>query len=98
MRQMVHFDISCDAFPVNPPARMRPWRNSGAVHQLPVRRNAAAGGVPGTAGVVQICNSLVPVLTGDLAGGQGAGRNGGSLCTSIEMVVSARKLNEPEPR
>ena len=98
MRQMVHFDISCDAFRANPPARMRPWRISGAIHHLSVRRNAVAGRVLRRDGVARICSSLVPVLAGDLAGDLGRETNGGSLGTSIELVVSARELNDPEAR
>ena len=79
MRQMVHFDISCDTFRADPPARMRPWRISGAVHQLPVRRNAVAGRVLRRDGVARICSSLVPVLAGDLAGDQDAKRTAGRL-------------------
>jgi len=58
-----------------------------------------AGCVRRRDGVARICNSLVLVLAGDLAGGQaGRGTNGVALRTSIELVVSARELDEPEAR
>lgn len=62
MRQMVHFDISRSAFPVNSPAGMRPWRISGAAHQFPVRRIVEAHCSPRTSAMISAAVIPLPGL------------------------------------
>ena len=70
---------------------------NAAIHKLPVRRNAVDGRIPGSMGVVQIHDALVPILAGHLVEVGSPDERRVALPT-IEMVASARKLDESEAR